>query len=69
MRRSVNETGLLNVALRVLKVCIEHRTPSDADVEVLKTHAMASEADLPIDDVASRIIKRELERRKNVVVS
>ena len=46
-------------ALRVLGAWT-HRDPVDpADVKILRTHAVSGEADLPLDELACRIISRE----------
>jgi hypothetical protein len=55
---------ILPTALRILTACTEHRTPQTADIEFLAKHALLSEIDLPIDDLASEIIKREMARSK-----
>ena len=55
---------LLQTAIRVITAYTEHRGPETADVELLTQHALLSERDLPIDALASEIIRRELERRK-----
>jgi hypothetical protein len=55
---------LIHTALRVLTDCTEHRNHRPADFELLKKHAMPSEADLPVDELACEIIRRELTQRK-----
>jgi hypothetical protein len=55
---------LLQTAIRVITAYTEHRVPETADVEFLRKHALMSDSDLPIDGLASEIIRRELERRK-----
>jgi hypothetical protein len=56
---------LIHAALRVLSDYTEHRQPQPADVELLKKHALPSEADLPVDALACEIIKHELAARKS----
>jgi hypothetical protein len=55
--------SLTRTALRVLNACTEHQTPQPADVEVLTRHAILSEEGLPIDELASEILRRELARK------
>jgi len=52
-------------ALRVLSACTEHKTPETIDVESLRKHALPSEANLPPDEFAAEIIRRELAKRKS----
>ena len=59
-----NLTMLLQTAIRVITAYTEHRVPETADVELLRKHALPPESDLPVDALASEIIRRELERRK-----
>ena len=60
---------LLQTALRVITAYTEHRIPEIEDIEFLRNHALLSERDLPVDALASEIIRRELERRKAAVRS
>jgi hypothetical protein len=57
-------TMLMHTALAVLTAYTEHRHPQPADVDLLKKHALPSEADLPIDELACEIVRRELAVRK-----
>jgi len=50
----------LLTALRVLGAITEHEQPDPADLEFLKRHALPAEADLPPDDLATEIVRREL---------
>jgi hypothetical protein len=55
---------LMQTALTVLIACTERRDPQPADVELLRKHALPYEIDLPIDELACEIIRRELVKRK-----
>jgi hypothetical protein len=54
----------LATALRVLAAYAQHAAPEIADIEFLKRHALWSEVDLPPDELASEIIRRESAKRK-----
>ena len=54
---------LIYAALSVLGACTKHEKPLVADVELLRKHALPSEANLPIDELACEIIRREVKSR------
>jgi len=60
---------LIHTALAILSDCTEHRCPQPADVELLRKHALPSEAILPIDELACEVIRRELAKRKACAAS
>jgi hypothetical protein len=53
---------LAPTALRVLGAWTHRDTVDSADVTILRTHALSGEADLPVDELACRIINRECAR-------
>jgi hypothetical protein len=53
---------LVESALRVLKAWMSGDRLPSADVEIVRQHALPGEEDLPLDDVACRIVNRECSR-------
>ena len=53
---------LCETALRVFKDWISGDRRPSADGEILRQHALPGEADLPLDDLACRIVNRECSR-------
>jgi hypothetical protein len=53
---------LVQTALRVLSAWISGSRPNSSDVEILREHAHPGKFDLPVDDLACLIIRRESER-------
>jgi hypothetical protein len=53
---------LVETALRVLKAWTYGDRPASTDMDVLLGHALAGEGELPIDELACRIVARECGR-------
>ncbi len=53
---------LVKVALRLLSGWINGSHPDQADVDILRNSARPDESDLPIDELACLIVRRECEK-------
>ena len=58
----MSSNELVKVALHILNDWINGSHPADADVDILRRSARPGESDLPVDELACLIVRRECQR-------